>query len=110
MVNLQPKEVSMVAKIIIKRRFVEGKTKQILALLNEIRSKAMNFPGYMSGETLSKKEFPLNMAVISTWQTMEDWLRWKESPERKKYEEMLAIFQTRPTEFEEYILGTSLHK
>jgi heme-degrading monooxygenase HmoA len=50
------------------------------------------------------------MAVISTWQSMEDWLRWKESPERKKYEEMLSIFQTRPTEYEEYILGTSLHK
>jgi antibiotic biosynthesis monooxygenase (ABM) superfamily enzyme len=108
--SFQPKEVSMVAKIIIKRRFVDGKSKQIIALLNEIRSKAMNYPGYMSGETLSKKEFPLNMAVISTWQTMEDWLRWKESPERKKYEEMLEIFQTRPTEYEEYILGTSFQK
>lgn len=97
----------MIAKIIIKRRFVDGKSKQIIALLNEMRSKAMSFPGYMSGETLSKKEFPLNMAIISTWQTMDDWLRWKESQERKKFEEMLEIFQTRPTEYEEYLLGTS---
>jgi heme-degrading monooxygenase HmoA len=97
----------MIAKIIIKRRFVEGKNKQILALLNEIRSKAMNQIGYISGETLSKKDFPQNMAVIATWQSMEDWYRWKNSEERSKYEAMIEIYQTRPTEFEEYILGTS---
>ncbi|MGD9211540.1 MAG: antibiotic biosynthesis monooxygenase [Desulfobacteraceae bacterium] len=97
----------MIAKIIIKRRFVEGKNKQILALLNEIRSKAMNQPGYISGETLSKQNFPQNMAVIATWQSMDDWLSWKKSEERSKYEAMIEIYQTRPTEFEEYLLGTS---
>ncbi len=97
----------MIAKIIIKRRFVEGKSKQILALLNEIRSKAMNQPGYISGETLSKKDYPQNMAVIATWQSMEDWLEWKNSEERNKYEAMIEIYQTRPTEFEEYLLGTA---
>lgn len=97
----------MIAKIIIKRRFVEGKDKQILALLNEIRSKAMNQPGYISGETLSKKDFPQNLAVIATWQSIEDWYRWKNSEERCKYEAMIEIYQTRPTEFEEYLLGTS---
>ena len=97
----------MIAKIIIKRRFVEGKDKQILALLNEIRSKAMNRTGYISGETLSKRDYPQNMAVIATWQTMEDWLSWKNSEERNKYETMIEIYQTRPTEYEEYLLGTS---
>ncbi len=97
----------MIAKIIIKRRFVEGKNKQILALLNEIRSKAMNQDGYISGETLSKNDYPQNMAVIATWQSMEDWLNWKNSEERRKYEAMIEIYQTRPTEFEEYLLGTS---
>lgn len=97
----------MIAKIIIKRRFVEGKNKQILALLNEIRSKAMSQPGYISGETLSKKDFPQNMAVIATWQSMEDWYKWKISEERSKFEAMIEIYQTRPTEFEEYLLGTS---
>ncbi len=98
----------MIAKIIIKRRFVEGKTKQILALLNEIRSRAMLQPGYISGETLMKQEYSNNMAVIATWQNLEDWLAWKENPERHKFEEMLAIYQSRPTEYEEYLLGTAL--
>jgi antibiotic biosynthesis monooxygenase (ABM) superfamily enzyme len=97
----------MVAKILIKRRFVEGKDKQILALLNEIRTKAMNRPGYISGETLSKKGYPHNMAVIATWQSMDDRLNWKNSDERKRYETMIEIYQTRPTEYEEYLLGTS---
>jgi antibiotic biosynthesis monooxygenase (ABM) superfamily enzyme len=98
----------MIAKIIIKRRFVEGKTRQVLALLNEIRSRAMQHHGYISGETLMKSDYPNNMAVIATWQTLEDWLKWKEDPERQKFEEMLAIYQTRPTEYEEYLLGTAL--
>ena len=45
-------EVAMIAKIIIKRRFVKENTPQILSLLNKIRSIAMNQPGYISGETL----------------------------------------------------------
>lgn len=98
----------MLAKIIIKRRFVEGKNKQILSLLNEIRAKAMNQPGYISGETLSKSDFPQNMAIIATWQSMDDWLNWKKSDERNRYEAMIELYQSRPTEFEEYLLGTSL--
>lgn len=98
----------MIAKVIIKRRFVEGKTKQVLALLNEIRSRAMQQSGYISGETLVKQKYPNNMAVIATWQNLEDWLAWKENPERHKFEEMLAIYQSRPTEYEEYLLGTAL--
>ncbi len=97
----------MIAKIIIKRRFVKENTPQIISLLNKIRSIAMDQTGYISGETLMQKDFPENMAVIATWQSMEDWLAWKNSEERKTYEAMLEIYQTRPTQYEEYVLGTS---
>ena len=97
----------MIAKIIIKRRFVNENRPQILSLLNKIRSIAMEQPGYISGETLMQKDFPENMAVIATWQNMKDWLVWKDSDERKTYEAMLEIYQTRPTQYEEYHLGTS---
>lgn len=100
----------MIAKIIIKRRFVKENTPQILSLLNKIRSFAMNQPGYISGETLMQSEFSENMAVICTWQSMQDWHAWKSSEERKNYEAMLEIYQTRPTEYEEYLLGTAFHK
>jgi len=98
----------MIAKIIIKRRFKAGKSRQILALLNELRSRAMHRAGYISGETLSKKGFPRNMIVIGTWQSLETWQSWRHSEEREKYEIMLELLQERPTEYEEYLLGTPL--
>lgn len=104
------REAVMIAKIIIKRRFVKENTPQILSLLNKIRGIAMNQPGYISGETLMQKDFPENMAVIASWQSMADWLAWKNSEERKTYEAMLEIYQTRPTQYEEYHVGTSFQK
>lgn len=98
----------MIAKILIKRRFKEGKTRQIVTLLNELRSRAMHQPGYISGETLSKKGFPNNMVIIGTWQSMEDWHRWRDSEDRNKFESMLELYQVRPTDYDEYILGTPL--
>ena len=39
-------------KVIVRRRFKEGKTKGVFALLNKFRSDAMEQSGYISGETL----------------------------------------------------------
>jgi antibiotic biosynthesis monooxygenase (ABM) superfamily enzyme len=39
----------MQAKILIKRKFNKGKKKEIIALLKELRSMAMQQPGYISG-------------------------------------------------------------
>lgn len=99
----------MIAKIIIKRRFVNENRPQILSLLKKIRSIAMNQSGYISGETLMQKDFSENMMVIATWANMESWEAWKISEERKTYEAMLEIYQTRPTQYEEYLLGTAFH-
>jgi heme-degrading monooxygenase HmoA len=103
-----PGEVSMIAKVIIKRRFKDGKSRQILALLNELRSRAMNQIGYISGETLTKSGFPHNMVIIATWQSLEAWHAWRDSDDRKRFETMLELYQERPTDYEEYLLGTPL--
>jgi heme-degrading monooxygenase HmoA len=100
----------MIAKILIKRRFKEGHAPQIVALLNEIRARALNQPGYMSGETLVKSGYPNNMVVISTWKSMEDWNHWRDSDDRKKFEAMLEMYQERPTDYDEYLLGSPLQK
>ena len=98
----------MIAKIIIKRSFVDGKTPQIVALLNELRSRAMGQIGYISGETLTKSGSPNSMVVIATWQSPEDWHKWRDSDERNKFEAMLETYQKGPTEYEELLLGTPL--
>jgi heme-degrading monooxygenase HmoA len=98
----------MIAKILIKRRFKEGNTPQIVALLNEIRSLAMHQPGYMSGETLIKSSYPDDMVVISTWQSLESWRVWRDSAERNKFEAMLEVYQIGATEYEEFTVGSPL--
>lgn len=100
----------MTAKILIKRRFKPGNTPQIVALLNELRALAMEQPGYMSGETLVKSEFPNNMVVISTWMDLDSWRAWRDNKERSKFESMLEIYQERPTDYDEYLLGTPQHE
>jgi heme-degrading monooxygenase HmoA len=98
----------MIAKVIIKRKFIKNREKEIISLLNKVRSVAMNQPGYISGETLMQSETPQNMTVISTWKSMALWQQWKSNPERKQLEAMLEVYQEGPTVYEEYLLGTPL--
>jgi heme-degrading monooxygenase HmoA len=52
--------------------------------LLELRSAAMQNPGYVSGETLVSTENPRNVITISTWRDIDDWYAWETSPERAK--------------------------
>ena len=98
----------MLAKILIERQFTLGNEKEILSLLNNLRALAMNQPGYISGLTMTIPDDPGNMMVISTWQTLDNWQAGKENTERKNLEAMLEIYQERPTEYREYIVGFGL--
>ena len=100
----------MLAKIMIKRKFKTAKTREVIALLTKLRSASMRQPGYISGETLTNYADQQDLCVIATWQTMEEWLKWKENPERKNVEAMLENFQSGPTAYEEYFLGTPFQK
>jgi heme-degrading monooxygenase HmoA len=48
------------------------------------------------------------MMVISTWQNLDSWHSWRENTERKKLEVMLELYQERPTEYREYVVGSGL--
>jgi heme-degrading monooxygenase HmoA len=95
----------MQAKIIIKRKFVKDKQKEIIALLREFRSGALNQPGYISGETLTSIDDPQTLVVIGTWQDMESWYKWKENDTRKTLERMLETYQEGSTDYQEFIVG-----
>lgn len=91
-------------KVLIKRKFKAGKEKEIRALLNKMRSDAMNVEGYVSGETLVGHDDPNKMLVIGTWQNIESWQAWKESDIRKNNETMMELYQDGQTEYEEFVL------
>ena len=95
----------MVAKILIKRIFEGGKSSEIMDLLSHLRSKANAQPGYVSGESYHDPQNHQKWLVISTWESLEHWHRWKANPDRLQIEAMLAIYQELPTEYEEYVSG-----
>ena len=96
----------MLAKVLIQRNFKSGHTKEIVALLNDMRSAAMGQSGYLSGLTLMEPDNPNKMLVISTWQSLKDWNRWKSNEKRIQLESMLVIYQEGSTRYEEYVVGT----
>jgi pentatricopeptide repeat protein len=96
----------MAVKIFIKRYVKKGKTQEALELLKDVRSQALKQPGYVSVETLINHYDPCNITVVSTWQSIEDWIRWEESEERSAKEDQLEGLQEGPADFEIYDLGT----
>jgi heme-degrading monooxygenase HmoA len=95
----------MAVKIFIKRFVKKGKTQEAVELLKDVRSQALKQPGYISGETLINHYDPCKITVVSTWQTIDDWIRWEESDERSAKENQLEGLQEGPTDFEIHDLG-----
>ena len=94
----------MAVKIFIKRKVRRGKTQEAVELLKEVRSRALKQPGYISGETLINHYDPCNITVVSTWQSIDDWIRWEESDERSSKEGQLESILEGPADFEIYDL------
>ena len=71
-------------------------------MLEKFRDMAKTEPGYISGETLINHYDSRSIMVISTWRTIEDWVRWQSSDKRAgneaKIEELLEV----PTKYEIY--------
>ena len=98
----------MAIKVLIKRHIVDGKTDDALELLTALRSQAMNQPGYISGETLVNHFDARSITVISTWQSIEEWIEWQESDERAATEAKLDDILEEAAKFEIYDLGRPL--
>jgi heme-degrading monooxygenase HmoA len=96
----------MIVKVMIKRKIREGKAREVFTLLNKFRSDAMNQKGYISGETLINHDRPREILVISMWQNMENWINWRENPERKANEKLLERWLEEPTIYESYVFST----
>ena len=95
----------MAIKILIKRHFKENTADQAFGLLNDFRHDAMNQPGYIAGETWVNHYDTCQITVVSTWQTVDDWIRWEESNERETLEDKLTGILRSPAQFEVYDVG-----
>ncbi len=95
----------MLVKIIMRRRIKDRKAREVFSLIRKLRAHAMNQKGYISGETLVDHSDPQKTMVIGTWQSMDDWLKWKEDLVRIKLEKQLETLLESPTEYEAYVFS-----
>ncbi len=93
----------MAVKIIIDRKVKKGKESDLAKLVRELRAKAISSKGYVSGETLRALDDPNNYIVISTWQSVEDWINWEKNSERKRIHNRIEKLMARPAESRIYV-------
>jgi len=77
-------------KILLERHCKPGKEGSLENMLISLRTKAMQQPGYLSGETLVSIDDPLSYLVISTWTRMETWKAWENNRERMELAQLIA--------------------
>lgn len=71
----------MSVKVVIERKLVRDLPHDVLKTVNELRKKAMQQLGYITGETLYSDQ-ENNLVVFSYWSSLSDWERWKDNEER----------------------------
>jgi len=53
--------------------------KDVEPILMQLRSHAMQYPGFVSAENLVSEEDSSIIMIISTWETIENWRTWVRS-------------------------------
>ena len=95
----------MAVKVIITRRVKEAALVDAALVLAQLRGQATTQAGYITGETLVGLDDPHKLVVISTWETLEDWLRWKDHATRLIVEGNLETYLQGPAIYEAFRQG-----
>ncbi|MBW2369665.1 MAG: antibiotic biosynthesis monooxygenase [Deltaproteobacteria bacterium] len=90
----------MAIQVFIMRRFEPGQmANQVIPYVLKMRALATVQPGYISGETLSNVEQPQECMVISRWESLDDWNRWRHSKERAEIQDKIDELSGEKTEY-----------
>ena len=84
-------------KVLMERTIRGQHVGEIVRLLRQLRVKAMQQPGYISGETLHGVDDPNFYLVISSWESLRQWQDWFNNPERQKLSAEIDSYQESPT-------------
>jgi heme oxygenase (mycobilin-producing) len=89
-------------KVLLERTIKGKNVREMVRLLRKLRVKAMQQPGYISGETLHAVEDPNDYLVISSWEGPAQWENWAKSPERLQLQAELADYEESPPKVRVY--------
>jgi len=93
----------MAIDVMIKRRVKQGRqAKEMVPLIMHLRALATYQPGYISGTTLSNLERPDECLVVSRWESIDDWNRWRHSSQRSEIEQKIEALTGEQTEYNLY--------
>ena len=94
----------MAVQVLIRRKVVESKVKEVAALMVALRSRARAQPGYVSSESLRCIEPRCDdeYLIRSTWQSIEHWQTWLHSDERSAIQNKIDDITGEKTEYKVY--------
>jgi len=92
----------MPIKVFIKRHIKEGHATAAIGMLEDFRRMAIKQPGYISGEILTNHYDTRSITVVSSWRTIDAWIRWQSSDQRAKNEARFDKILEVPTKYEIY--------
>ena len=89
---------------VITRRKVshEDKARDLAPLIVKLRSLAKSQPGYITGRTFRKTDYPSELRVLSTWDSLDDWHRWLKSEQRKALQKKIDDLLGEETKYRVY--------
>ncbi len=89
-------------KVHIKRIVPEEKKKELLELINELRSITQGEPGYIAGETLKRVDKPGESLVVTKWQSIYYWDQWFQGAKRSAIQQKIDQLLGSETQYEIY--------
>ena len=94
----------MPVQVLIRRKIVKEKIKEVAKLMVELRSLACAQPGYISSESLRCIDPPGDdeYMIRSSWHSNEDWQNWLHSEERTAVQQQIDAITRQKTEYRVY--------
>jgi heme-degrading monooxygenase HmoA len=95
----------MAVKITLERKFKGDPFPEGLRAMNELRMKAMQQKGYVTGETLVNLEDNREVVELFIRSSLDDWKTWVNSQERRTMEDKLTLHLKGPAKIRCFMLG-----
>ncbi len=85
----------MSVKVTVERTVIPGSQQEIAALLRLLLSRAIQFPGFQSGETVVGAFNPMTFLTVARFTSLTAWQEWERNPERLSIVERINAYLQR---------------
>lgn len=76
-------------KVLLERRVAKENLTRLIGYLVDLRAAALKQKGYVTGETLVKRNDAIDVMTISTWISEEHWKAWTTTATRIELDDII---------------------